>query len=641
MLESFPLLPEAQRMRSLSLKLSIRVKSVGSVVAWVLALAVAGRAQQGEPRERQEMQQRAAVTALPEVLSTVVVVVGTPDPLTEEESPRSTETLEVQQYPLAFTDLNDVMRDDPSVSLEERGGGGVQADLSIWGSSYEQTLVLLNGWRVNDAETSHFNLDLPVPMEMVGSVNVLHGAGSTLYGSDAVSGVVDFVTVAPVRGAQLKLREEGGSFGQDDQAAVASWGGKKFSEVIGGDRNFSDGFMVDRGYRSEEGSSETRFHSVAGDSDVLLGGSDRSFGANQFYGNYNSWERTKEWFAGVNQQIDPQTEAVLAYRRHSDLFVLLANDPGFYKNQYDDYSWQGEMRRSNDLPWKGAAIYYGLDANADEIKSTNLGDHGRNRGAGYADFELKGKRWGTVSGGVREEIFSGGIAVTTPSVATSFWVAKKVKLRASVERGFRLPTYVDLYYSDPSTVGNPNLKPESAWNFDGGADWYRSERLTLTLTAFHSIQTDAIDYVRASASVPWQAENLNGVRFTGVDAGVDWRPKGGQELRVGLTTLEGSQQALQGLQSEYVFNYPVQNAVADWIGQWKNGVLLRQRVRVVNWFGRGVAPVWDASAVYDKARVQPYVQMTNLSNTGYQEIVGVQMQGRSFVGGVQVVLGRR
>ena len=145
-------------------------------------------------------QQQAQTEKIPEVKQTVVVV-GTPDPLTEEESPRSTETLEVQRYPLAFTDLNDLMRDDPSVDLEQRGGGGVQADLSIWGSSYEQTLVLLNGWRVNDAETSHFNLDLPVPMQMVGSVNVLHGAGSTLYGSDAVSGVVEFVTAKPKEGA--------------------------------------------------------------------------------------------------------------------------------------------------------------------------------------------------------------------------------------------------------------------------------------------------------------------------------------------------------------------------------------------------------------------------------------------------------
>jgi iron complex outermembrane receptor protein len=611
------------------------VKSVVLVSTCVLAFSVAGSAQ-----EQQGQQQAAKVEKIPEVRSTVVVV-GTPDPLTEEESPRSTETLEVQKYPLAFTDLNDLLRDDSSVDIEQRGGGGVQGDLSIWGSSYEQTLVLLNGWRVNDAETSHFNLDLPVPMEMVGSVNVLHGAGSTLYGSDAVSGVVDFVTAPAAAGPRLLMREGGGSFGEDDQAAVVSWGGKKLSEVIGGGRDFSDGFMYDRGYRSEEGSSETRFHSLLGDSDVLLGGSDRSFGANQFYGNYDSWERTKEWFAGINQQIDAKTQAVLAYRRHSDIYVLLINDPSYYKNQYDDDSWQGAVRRSDDLPWKGAAIYYGLEEDADQIVSNNLGDHGRNRGAGYVDFELKGKRWGTISGGMREEIFSGGMAVATPSAAMSFWVKKKVKLRASVERGFRLPTYVDLYYSDPSTIGNPNLRPESVWNFDAGADWYLSERLTFTLTAFHSDQTNAIDYVRANASVPWQAENLNGVRFTGVDAGMDWRPMAGQEVRLGLTTLEGAQEALHGLQSEYVFNYPVQNAVAEWIGQWKNGLLLRQRLRVVNRVDRGVSPIWDASVVYDRGRVQPYVQMTNLSNTGYQEILGVQMPGRAFVGGVQVVVGKR
>ncbi|MGA8937875.1 MAG: TonB-dependent receptor, partial [Acidobacteriaceae bacterium] len=106
-------------------------------------------------------------------------------------------------------------------------------------------------------------------------------------------------------------------------------------------------------------------------------------------------------------------------------------------------------------------------------------------------------------------------------------------------------------------------------------------------------------------------------------------------------TLEGAQSALHGLQSEYVFNYPVQNAVAEWVGRYANGLLLRQRLRVVNRVGRGVSPVWDASVAWDKSRVQPYLRMTNLSNTGYQEIVGVQMPGRAFVGGVQVVLGRR
>jgi len=213
-----------------------------------------------------------------------------------------------------------------------------------------------------------------------------------------------------------------------------------------------------------------------------------------------------------------------------------------------------------------------------------------------------------------------------------------VKLRASLARGFRIPTYTDLYYSDPTTIGNPLLKPESAWDWDAGADWYANAKLTLTLTVFHSSQTNAIDYVRANASVPWQAENLDGVRFTGVESGADWRPLAGQEFRMGLTTLTGAQNALGGLQSEYVFNYPLQNASAEWIGRWKNGLLLRQRLRVVNRVDRGVSPIWDASAVWEGRRVQPYLQLTNLSNTGYQEIVGVPMPGRAFTGGVQVVL---
>jgi outer membrane receptor protein involved in Fe transport len=86
-------------------------------------------------------------------------------------------------------------------------------------------------------------------------------------------------------------------------------------------------------------------------------------------------------------------------------------------------------------------------------------------GAGYVDVDLRPakKRW-SLSVGAREEIFSGGAqAVFSPEVAGSLRVASGLKLRATGGYGFRIPTYTDLYYSDPSTLGNPNLKPESAW----------------------------------------------------------------------------------------------------------------------------------------------------------------------------------
>jgi len=73
--------------------------------------------------------------------------------------------------------------------------------------------------------------------------------------------------------------------------------------MLAGERNFSTGFMADRDYRNESGSSESRYTSAVGVTDILLAGNDRAFGANQFYGNYDSWERTKGWFASIQQQL--------------------------------------------------------------------------------------------------------------------------------------------------------------------------------------------------------------------------------------------------------------------------------------------------------------------------------------------------
>ncbi|NUQ29384.1 MAG: TonB-dependent receptor [Acidobacteriaceae bacterium] len=575
----------------------------------------------------------------PEVRTTVVVV-GAPDALAEENSARSTRVLGIEDRRLALSDNNDVLRSDPAVDIQQRGGAGVQADLSIRGSSYEQTLVLLNGLRINDAETSHFNLDLPVPMAALATAHVLHGAGSTLYGSDAVSGVVNFVTAPAQDGLRLRLQAGGGSFGGQEQSALASWGKGKLSQVFAAGRDFSSGFMPDRDYRSEEASSETRFHSVLGESDVLLAGSDRAFGANAFYGNYTSWERTKGWFAGLSQQIDSKTQAAVAFRRHTDIFLLTRSNPLGYKNQHIDTSWQGVVRRQDALPWKPAKVFYGLETNADQIDSTNLGRHGRNRGAGYVDLEVRGRGKGTLSVGLREEVFSGGNAVLVPSVAGSFWMGQSLKARASIGRGYRLPTYTDLYYNDPTTVGNAALQPESAWSFDGGLDWYQGHRFSASVTGFHSRQTNAIDYVRASTSEKWRAANLTGVRLTGAEAAIDWRPISGQTVRVAFTQISGAREALQGLQSVYVFNFPTQNAGVEWIGRWKNGVLLRPRVRAVHRLARDVYPVWDAAAAWEGRQVQPYFRMTNGSDSQYQELIGVPMPGRAYIAGVVVLWGK-
>jgi iron complex outermembrane receptor protein len=153
-------------------------------------------------------------------VSTTVTVIGNPEPVTLGESNRSTTVIDTEQHPLSFSQVEDYLRTDASTFVQQRGAGGSQADISIRGTSFEQTLVLLNGLRINDAETSHNNMDIPVPLTAIRSIDVLHGAGSTLYGSDAIGGAIDFVTTEPAT-SSLLVRASGGNYGTTEQEAVA------------------------------------------------------------------------------------------------------------------------------------------------------------------------------------------------------------------------------------------------------------------------------------------------------------------------------------------------------------------------------------------------------------------------------------
>jgi outer membrane cobalamin receptor len=580
-----------------------------------------------------------------------MVVLGSATPVPLAESQRSVDILPVQGQSLAAESPQDFLRRDSSIFLEERGAGGGQADIVMRGGSFEQTLVLLNGFRVNDAQTSHHNLDLPVPLEAIDSIQSLEGAGSTLHGVDALSGVVDFLTAAPDHDS-LFVRAGEGNFQSNEETLLGGATRGPWSGRVAAERNFSTGFMTDRDYRNMDASAESWMGSRLGVTDLLFAGSDRAFGANQFYGNYPSWERTKGWFAAARQELGSHSVAAFGYRRHTDEFVLFRDDPAIYENNHIDGSWQGSLRETLTVH-KDSVFLMGLEADGDSIRSNNLGLHARNRGAGYVDLDLRpAKRRWSLSVGAREEIFSGGAqAVFSPELAGSLRVARNLKLRASGGYGFRIPTYTDLYYSDPSTLGNPNLKPESAWSSDAGADWAPSIKLTLSATGFFSQQHDTIDYVQ-SATVPnlylptgcpaniWCAANLNGLGFSGVESRLTWIPKKSQTVRIAWTRVHGAQSALHGLESEYVFNYPVQNIHASWSSPLGHDFVLTNAVEVAERYQQTVYPVWNATLTHDMGKLRPYLRLTNLSNTGYQEITGVNMPPRAIVGGVALQLGR-
>jgi outer membrane receptor protein involved in Fe transport len=588
----------------------------------LLLSGLSAPAQQAQPAATASVQQSVDVTTAVE-----------PMPLSAND--RAVVVLDTQRTPLLFNSVEDYLRLDPSVNLQARAGNGVQADISMRGTTFEQTLVLVNGLRINDPESGHLNLDIPVPLDAIARVDVLHGSGSTFYGSDAIGGAINLITAEPAATSVL-FKAGFGNYGSEEQHLIANYRNRWMAEQLTGSRDTSDGFMPDRGYHSNALSSESWLHSSLGTTDLLFAGSDRPYGANDFYGPYPSWERTKGWFASAQQQIGEKTAADFGYLRHSDLFVLFNGMPSIYQNNHIATNWEGALRRADTLS-TNTSLSYGLEADGDQIDSTNLGRHGRNQGAGYANLSLRSLKRLSLTLGAREEIFSGGQSVFSPSVAGAYTLTSTLRLRASAGHGFRLPTYTDLYYSDPTTIGNPNLKPESSWSCEAGVDWNPGGRYTLTATGFRLDQTNTIDYSKYSLAAPWQANNVGSLNFTGAETSLRIRLSGVQEVDFSYTAVHAASPP-PGLISEYAYNYAAQSALFNWTGQLPgkglNQLIAHTQVAVVQRTGQTAYPLWDTSIARDAGRIRPYLRLLNISNTGYQEIPAVPLQGHAVMGGV-------
>ena len=565
-----------------------------------------------------------------------VTVTGTFTPTPVEDVDRAVTVIDTKEAPLLYTNWVNYLEMDPSVDLQQRAPGDVQADLTIRGSTFGQTLVMLDGLRMNDAQSGHHNMDLPIPTSGIDRIEILRGAGSTLYGSDAVGGSINVITAPPTY-SDLRFGSAVGNFGVNQQYGSASLMYGRLDEELDVARDFSSGFIPDRDYRSLTTFSSTGLQTGLGHSLLLLGYGDKPFGADQFYGDFNSWERTKTWFAGFKQDLGKKTEADFSYRRHSDQFVLLRDNPAVYENNHIDQSWETALRRHEQFA-SNIALFYGGEGFHESINSNNLGQHERSWGAGYVDLDIRAWKRFSFSVGTREEIFSSTSNQFSPTFSAGMWLKAGWKLKGSAGRAFRLPTYTDLYYSDPATTGNPNLQPETAWSYEGGVVWDQGGRLSIDATVFQRRETNDIDYVKSSPTDLWHAENIQSVNFTGAETSVQLRLPREQRLVVGYTGLYGAQKALNGLESEYVFNYPVDDAFVTWQGRLPARIQARTRVGTIYRYQRDPYALWDVSLARQFNHVAAHLALANITNTDYQEIPGVVMPGRSVIFGLEFAL---
>lgn len=510
-----------------------------------------------------------------------------------------------------------------------------QADLSIRGGSFEQILVLVDGIPVNDRQTGHFHLDVAVPLDAVERIEVLRGPASAIYGSSAVGGVVNIVTRRGT--SEVNARAQTGSFGAYALGAGAALARGSLSARIDSDIDASDGHRQGTDHRNTQARVTLGAPLGGGVMQAAAGYAARDFGANEFYAPYDSYEETRTATASLAWRSRPATVVIeprFSFRRHEDDFILLRDDPAFYRNRHTTRETGAELVTR----WHATtrlAFAAGGEAHRSEIESNSLGEREEDQVAGFLEAAIGDAASALLTLGLRLDDHSTFGTFISSSAAAGYRVAPALRLRASAGSGFRAPSWTDRYYEDPGNIGSPDLYPERFWTAEVGTAW-SAGRLDLDLAGFIRRARDLIDWGRAEAepdTAPWFTMNIAEATFRGLEATA--RGDAGVIVLTGRASLLSfDADATDGFVSKYALQPLTRSASLDIALPVAAHGLLTIRGSANR---RADGTTWetvDARASATFAGVQIFADATNLLDASWRDVSAQPAAGRAFyVGG--------
>jgi len=561
-----------------------------------------------------------------------VVVTSNLDPVPFENLSRTVTVLtreEIGRMPVrSIAEMLDYAN---SVDVKSRAPFGLQADLSVRGSSYSQVLVLVDGIRMNNSQTAHHNSDFPVQLQEVERIEILKGAGSSLYGADAFGGTINIITRGDAGKVNASLMV--GQYGFFEGSFGASFRKAGIDQSFSASADRSTGFMYDRDFTSLSFSSRTGF----GKSSLFISHRRDEFGANGFYGPAPSREWENQTMVSLEQQIAvPALDSSVFrayYRTHGDTFLYDVRTPDRNINNHRTHETGTTVKSKWSLADK-AVFHFGAEAGADVIRSSNLGDHEYGRLSLFGEVEWKTKKQLTVYSGIRWDHYTNFGAAANPSLSASWWVAARLRLRFSVGHAFRIPTFTELYYHDPNNEADPNVGPESSWSGDAGVDFLPAGNWMGSLTFFFRNAEDVIDWIRNKPDEKWRTANIRRLRVRGMEAGLEHWFASGVRLAVHYSTMANTAGKIDYF-SKYVLDTPRHSWAASGSVELPFSMTCGQKLAFTKRANGMDYWLWDLRLERRFHKFTAMMDVTNLLGSRYQEVIGVDMPGRWFIAGLR------
>ena len=606
-----------------------------------------------------------------------VVVTASMLPQQEKETGRNIVSIKgssLQNLPISSID--ELLKYLPGIETQQRGPAGTQSNIIIRGGTFQQILVIIDGIRINDPLTGHFNSYIPLHPEDINRIEIIKGAASAIYGSDAIGGVVNIIT----NGLQQKNNHKlsvGSKWGSYNSRSNNLWWGvqkEKWKLSVSSQQNKADGENLrgTTGYYNNSFYAANFNYSFTSNWKlrILYANDRRDFNAQNFYTTFKSDTASEivksNWTQmGLSKQYTHKiVKFDVAYKNLSDRFRF--NPAGsFNENKTSLFVAQGSLQFTSN---PNHQIVTGAQWIHKKIRSNDRGNHELAHGAAFLIATHKLPKNIFINESLRIDWDQSYGWIIIPQVNGS-WVNGNLTTRASMGKGVRDADFTERYNNynkslvTGGSMGNPYLQAEKSWSYELGADYRIGSNFKWGATVFLRDQNNLIDWTPTPyPMMPRQsnlvitgnyslATNVSSVKTKGIETDLTYNKKWGEDYELNCST------GLVWLSSTSPNKTPSFYISSHARFLWNEQIIFRaNNLQLAINSVYKIRNAQTASAINaalstnyflvnskfsyltSKRKGNVFLEITNLTNTPYSDLLGAIMPSRWITAGFQLTL---
>lgn len=540
-----------------------------------------------------------------------------------------------------FKDAIDAISSAPGVTSKQNGSFGGVGTIRIRGANSYQTLVLVDGVPVNDASSPAGGYNFAyLNTSNIQSIEILKGSQSTLWGSDAIGGVVNIYTKQP-ESTSFGISTEIGSFGLKRGSADVNFAGSNSKFRVSTSKMLSDGISKadEKDGNSEDDGLESESYSLSGSFDfesLTLRGSLSYTNSQLEYDSYgfatgvedgDEKSNTKEFIGSISAFFD-----LFDGKLQNSIFISQSDiNRDNYSNGSFSFGAEGEREliryQGNIEVNEFNKIAFGLESEeskADAVDSTIDGS--------FLLYEFRLTNKIIISTGIRNDNHKGFGSKTTRRISGTFKPSDNLIIRSSWGEGFKVPTiFQSTYFCCGAKSANRSIKPETSTSYDFGFELFFNEmNSNFSVTYFDQDINDQINFSFGVGGY----ENIDRVNSKGFEVALNYQISKPMSLYFNysyIDSVDGNGSPLFYVakdSGEAGLIYEINKSYSGSIIARYNGSESSSYGKIDSWIRFDINGSYRLSDTYEL-----YLRVENLLDKEYQQVFGYGTPERSgFIG---------